>query len=59
MEGGGEAIDAGADQRQALRRRSMVHIDPGTPYVLSAGEEGMSVVGGPSPPDLALYEGVG
>jgi mannose-6-phosphate isomerase-like protein (cupin superfamily) len=58
IDGSGEVVDADADQRQALRPGSMVHIDPGTTYVLSAGEEGISLVGGPSPPDPALYEGL-
>ena len=57
-DGTGEAIDTGADERQAIRRGSMVHVEPGTTYVLSAGEQGMSLVGGPSPPDPALYEGL-
>jgi hypothetical protein len=36
----------------------MVHVDPETTYVVVAGGEGMSLVGGPSPPDPALYEGI-
>ncbi|MDQ6817464.1 MAG: hypothetical protein M3018_08670 [Actinomycetota bacterium] len=56
--GSGEAIDVVTGAREKLGRGSMVHVDPGTAYVLSAGEEGMRVVGGPSPPDLSLYEGV-
>ncbi|MGH2869558.1 MAG: hypothetical protein ACRDNK_18585 [Solirubrobacteraceae bacterium] len=55
--GSGETVDVDAAEAEALRPGSMVHIDPGTMYVLSAGEHGLSLVGGPSPPDPALYEG--
>jgi mannose-6-phosphate isomerase-like protein (cupin superfamily) len=58
IEGAGEAVDLDGDERQQLRPGSMVHVDSGTKYVLSATGEGMSVVGGPSPPDPSLYEGV-
>jgi quercetin dioxygenase-like cupin family protein len=58
IKGTGEAVDLDADERQRLRAGSMVHVDSGTKYVLSADGDGMSVVGGPSPPDQALYEGV-
>lgn len=59
MAGSGKAVDLDADDTQPLRAGSMAHIDPGTTYVLAAAEEGMSVVGGPSPPDPALYEELG
>ncbi len=58
MRGGGEALDAGDGEAQPLRPGSMVHVDPETTYIVVAGEEGMSLVGGPSPPDPALYEGI-
>jgi quercetin dioxygenase-like cupin family protein len=58
IDGTGEAVDLDDHQRQPLRAGSMVHIDSGTKYVLSADGGGMSVVGGPSPPDPSLYEGV-
>jgi hypothetical protein len=51
---GGEALDAGAGY--PVRDGSMVHIDAGTPYTFRAGPEGMSLLGGPSPPDPALYQ---
>jgi quercetin dioxygenase-like cupin family protein len=57
IEGSGETVDVDAAETKALRPGSMVHVDPGTTYVLSAGEQGLSLVGGPSPPDPALYEG--
>jgi quercetin dioxygenase-like cupin family protein len=55
MEGEGEAVDLDADQKQALRKGAMFHIDPETTYVLRASAAGMSLVGGPSPADPALY----
>ena len=58
MDGSGEAVDLDAAGSQALQRGSMVHVEPGTAYLLRADERGMSVVGGPSPPDPALYEGL-
>ncbi len=56
--GSGEAIDAVTGERERLRPGSMVHVDAGTSYVLAAAEEGMQLVGGPSPPDLSLYDGI-
>jgi quercetin dioxygenase-like cupin family protein len=53
--GSGEALDAGARAGHPLRDGSMVHVDAGTAYAFRAGSEGMSLLGGPSPPDPALY----
>lgn len=53
---GGVALDAGARAGYPLRDGSMVHIDAGTAYAFRAGPEGMSLFGGPSPPDPALYQ---
>ena len=58
LAGTGDAVDLDAPETQALGPGSMVHIDAGTAYVLSAGEEGLLLVGGPSPPDPALYAGL-
>ncbi len=58
VDGSGEAIDVDDGDVQELRGGSMVHIDAGTAYAISAGEDGISLVGGPSPPDPALYEGL-
>ena len=55
-EGSGEAVDVVAGDAQAVRPGSMVHVDPGTAYVIRAGDAGMSLVGGPAPPDPAFYE---
>jgi hypothetical protein len=58
MGGSGEAVDLDRGQSSGLRRGSMIHIDPETTYAIAAGDDGVSLVGGPSPPDPAAYEGV-
>lgn len=35
---------------------SMLHIDAGTTYRIEAGADGALLVGGPCPPDAAMYE---
>jgi quercetin dioxygenase-like cupin family protein len=57
--GSGRALDVDEGQMQPLRPGSMAHVEAGTRYRFVAGEEGMSLVGGPSPADPALYEGLG
>jgi quercetin dioxygenase-like cupin family protein len=52
--GGGSADEGEGSEAQKLVEGSMVHVEPGTPYVLRAGVEGMELVGGPSPADPAL-----
>jgi hypothetical protein len=32
-----------------------VHVEPGTPYRFEAGDRAVELVGGPCPPDPALY----
>jgi quercetin dioxygenase-like cupin family protein len=56
IDGSGRAVDFGSGEEQALRPGSMVHVEPDTTYALGAGEHGILLVGGPSPPDPALYE---
>jgi quercetin dioxygenase-like cupin family protein len=58
IEGSGEALDLDDGGAQPLRPGSMAHVDVGTAYRFAAGAEGMSLIGGPSPPDPALYEGL-
>jgi quercetin dioxygenase-like cupin family protein len=58
IDGGGEVVDVGDGQSQPLRPGSMAHIDAATTYSFGAGADGLSLVGGPSPPDPALYEGL-
>lgn len=56
LEGGGTVGSPGGDGgAMALEPGSMIHVKPGTPYRLEAAEAGLEVVGGPSPPDPALY----
>lgn len=59
IDGSGAAVDVDADEAQPLRSGSMAHIDARTKYAFTAGDHGISLVGGPSPPDPALYEGLG
>jgi quercetin dioxygenase-like cupin family protein len=59
IEGAGRAIDVSTDAGQPLRPGSMAHVDAGTRYVFVASEDGLSLVGGPSPADPGLYEGLG
>jgi quercetin dioxygenase-like cupin family protein len=40
----------------ALVEGSMAHVAPGAGYTFEAGEDGLELVGGPSPADEALYE---
>ena len=44
----GESFDIGVG--------AMLHIDAGTTYRIEAGTDGALLVGGPCPPDPALYE---
>jgi quercetin dioxygenase-like cupin family protein len=55
IEGDGRVLGAA----QPLEEGSMIHIAPGSEYVLEAGGDGMQVIGGPSPPDASLYENGG
>lgn len=59
MEGSGEALDVTDDAAHSLRPGAMAHVDAGTTYVFAAGENGLSLVGGPSPADPRLYAEVG
>jgi quercetin dioxygenase-like cupin family protein len=56
IEGSGRASDPAAGTTHELVQGSMIHVEPGTPYVIRAGEGRLELVGGPSPPDPALYE---
>jgi quercetin dioxygenase-like cupin family protein len=53
--GSGRTIDAGSKAEAALIEGSMIHIEPGTPYRIAAGPEGIELVGGPCPADPALF----
>jgi quercetin dioxygenase-like cupin family protein len=56
IDGAGEVLETSSGEAQPLRPGSMAHIDLQTGYRFAAGEAGLSLVGGPSPPDPALYE---
>jgi quercetin dioxygenase-like cupin family protein len=49
--GGGSVGD------EQLEEGSMVHVGPRAAYVFEAGADGLELIGGPSPPDSALYDG--
>ncbi len=44
---GGESFEIGVG--------AMLHIDAGTTYRIRAGDDGALLIGGPCPPDPALY----
>jgi len=56
--GTGAIADAASDTRFALDEGAMVHIDAGDSYRIEAGDAGLKVVGGPCPPDEALYSSI-
>ena len=58
MAGAGSVLDPDDPSPQPLVEGAMVHIEPGTGYVLAAGPEGIEILGGPCPADPALYAGV-
>jgi len=54
--GAASVVDAATGQSQDLREGAMVHIDAGDGYRLAnAGTEACRIIGGPCPPDPALY----
>lgn len=55
ISGGADAIDTSDGSRHPLIEGSYAHVEPGTPYVIEAGEEGAELMGGPCPPDPTLY----
>jgi mannose-6-phosphate isomerase-like protein (cupin superfamily) len=56
IEGRGSVAEGAGAEASALVPGTMVHVDAGTDYVITAGEPGIDLVGGPSPADPALYE---
>ncbi len=55
IDGTAVVVDPSNDSHQELVRGSMVHVDSGTSYVFIAGNNGVEIVGGPCPPDPAMY----
>jgi mannose-6-phosphate isomerase-like protein (cupin superfamily) len=58
MSGAGTVLDPDEPVARPLTEGAMVHVEPGTGYVLAAGPEGIEVIGGPCPADSALYAGL-
>jgi len=50
--------DADAGETHEVRSGRMFFIDPGTRYAIHADGDRVDVLGGPSPPDRSLYEGL-
>ena len=55
VQGGTGSVFGPEDGTRSLIEGSMIHIGPGTSYRFAAGEYGMALLGGPCPPDPALY----
>lgn len=58
IKGGGRAENPTGSDGQDLDEGTMIHIGPDTEYVFRAGASGLELVGGPSPADFSLYEGI-
>lgn len=56
--GEGHVADFGRGVEFPVDLGSMVHADAGDRYGFRAGSGGLEVVGGPCPPDPALYESI-
>jgi mannose-6-phosphate isomerase-like protein (cupin superfamily) len=56
IEGAGSVADGETGDSSPLVPGAMIHVDGGTPYVITAGDGGLDLVGGPSPADPALYD---
>lgn len=54
-EGSATASDPDSGERFEIGVGAMLHIDAGTTYRISAGADGAMLIGGPCPPDPALY----
>jgi len=57
--GTGVVRDLDSGEAADLRVGSMFHVDEGTGYAFVAGPEGAELIGGPCPPDPAIYTGRG
>lgn len=55
MSGSVVASDLDEEVDHKLATGSMILIDPGTRYTLTATDDGAEVVGGPCPPDPGMY----
>jgi quercetin dioxygenase-like cupin family protein len=59
IEGDGGVADIAKGVEFKLTTGSMVHADAGDGYRFQAGAAGLRIVGGPCPPDPALYASLG
>ena len=57
--GSGIMLDLDTEESHDAITGSMLFIEPGTNYRFTAGEEGAVLLGGPCPPDPALYDEIG
>lgn len=57
--GSGTMVDLDTDERYDAITGSMFFIEPGTNYRFTAGAAGAVLLGGPCPPDPALYAHIG
>jgi mannose-6-phosphate isomerase-like protein (cupin superfamily) len=55
IEGQAQVEDHDDGTTQALLTGSMFHVGAGTAYVIAAVGEGATILGGPCPPDPAMY----
>lgn len=55
LDGTAAIRDLVAGETETLTTGAMVHLDAHTRYSFSAGEHGAVILGGPCPPDAALY----
>lgn len=55
-EGSATAADPDSGERFEIGVGAMLHIDAGTTYLIEAGADGAFLLGGPCPPDPAMYE---
>ena len=55
IEGSGIVSDPSASTDEPLIEGSMIFVEPNTPYVIRADNGGIEIMGGPCPPDPALY----
>ena len=55
IDGSGSVNEPGSAETQGLRAGSMFHVDGDTTYVVTAGQDGIEIIGGPAPADEAMY----
>ena len=57
-EGVATVLDGDAGTSHVVQTGRMFFVDPGTRYAIHAAGDRVELVGGPSPPDPSLYEGL-